>query len=230
MGNNPVMRPCCAEGSFTNCSDVEPNNMKIEYTEAAAHKDTYRLPLLKEAFEAADTDGSGWVSPEELAEFGQYIGNRTWAAKEIQETFKKTDKNADGKIDLEEFQDFCFEETKHISTVILQAMVHSYIEVSKLPSYRKQKMKAVYDKIDVTGIGHVQYAEMSEFGYFMSPKFDDTKLDKLMDQMDLNKDGTVSYYEFLGYFAKFSKESSDKQFDKAFAKYLEFQKGSSKSL
>ena len=50
--------------------------------------------------------------------------------------------------------------------------------------------------------GHVQYAEMSEFGYFMSPKFDDTKLDKLMDQMDLNKDGTVSYYEFLGYFAK----------------------------
>ena len=43
---------------------------------------------------------------------------------------------------------------------------------------------------------------MMEFGRFMNSKFDEEKLNKLMDQMDLDKDGIISYEEFLGYFAK----------------------------
>ena len=41
-----------------------------------------------------------------------------------------------------------------------------------------------------------------EFGRFMNSKFDEEKLNKLMDQMDLDKDGLISYHEFLAYFAK----------------------------
>ena len=44
--------------------------------------------------------------------------------------------------------------------------------------------------------------EMMEFGRFMNSKFDEDKLNKLMDQMDLDKDGFISMEEFLGYFAK----------------------------
>jgi len=36
----------------------------------------------------------------------------------------------------------------------------------------------------------------------MNSKFDEEKLNKLMDQMDLDKDGLISYQEFLAYFAK----------------------------
>ena len=50
--------------------------------------------------------------------------------------------------------------------------------------------------------GHVTREEMMEFGRFMNSKFDEEKLNKLMDQMDLDKDGLISMEEFLGYFAK----------------------------
>ena len=50
--------------------------------------------------------------------------------------------------------------------------------------------------------GHVTREEMMEFGRFMNSKFDEDKLNKLMDQMDLDKDGFISREEFLGYFAK----------------------------
>lgn len=50
--------------------------------------------------------------------------------------------------------------------------------------------------------GHVTREEMMEFGRFMNSKFDEDKLNKLMDQMDLDKDGFISMEEFLGYFAK----------------------------
>lgn len=55
--------------------------------------------------------------------------------------------------------------------------------------------------------GHVTREEMMEFGRFMNSKFDEEKLNKLMDQMDLDKDGLISMEEFLGYFAKVKKRS-----------------------
>lgn len=53
----------------------------------------------------------------------------------------------------------------------------------------------------------VNRAEMMEFGRFMNSKFDEDKLNKLMDQMDLDKDGLISKEEFLAYFAKVGTES-----------------------
>ena len=48
-------------------------------------------------------------------------------------------------------------------------------------------IEAVYKKIDVNGRGTVTRDEMMEFGRFMNSKFDEEKLNKLMDQMDLDK-------------------------------------------
>jgi len=49
--------------------------------------------------------------------------------------------------------------------------------------------------------GHVTREDMTEFGRFMNSTFDEGKLNKLMDQMDLDKDGVVSIEEFVVYFA-----------------------------
>lgn len=66
---------------------------------------------------------------------------------------------------------------------------------------------------------------MMEFGRFMNAKFDEDKLNKLMDQMDLDKDGLISYHEFLAYFAKLSKPIEDASFSKGIQRYLKFEKG-----
>jgi len=73
--------------------------------------------------------------------------------------------------------------------------------------------------------GFVDRTEMMEFGRFMNSKFDEEKLNKLMDQMDLDKDGIISYEEFLGYFAKLSKPIEDASFAKGIQRYLKFEKG-----
>jgi hypothetical protein len=99
-------------------------------------------------------------------------------------------------------QAFCFKETAHHSSERFQAMIQGFIEVGNLIENRKNMIEAVYKQIDTAGTGFVNREEMMEFGRFMNAKFDDEKLNKLMDQMDLDKDGLISYEEFLAYFAK----------------------------
>jgi len=119
------------------------------------------------------------------------------------------DLNKDGKVDLEEFKAFCFTETAHHSSERFQAMIQGFLEVGSLLEERKTMIKAVYDKIDLNKSGFITEPEMKEFGKFMNSKFDDEKLKKLMDQMDLDGDKLISYQEFLAYFAKVRREKAD---------------------
>jgi hypothetical protein len=82
-----------------------------------------RLPLLRVVFESIDKDKSGGVDYAELAQFGQYIGNRDWTEADLKKMFKDADVNNDGVLSLTEFQDFCFKETGHHSSERFQAMI-----------------------------------------------------------------------------------------------------------
>jgi Ca2+-binding EF-hand superfamily protein len=64
----------------------------------------------------------------------------------------------------------------------------------------------------------------------MNAKFDQDKLYKLMDQMDLDQDGVISYHEFLAYFAKLAKPIDDASFNKGMQRYLKFEKVGDSSL
>jgi Ca2+-binding EF-hand superfamily protein len=212
------------------CSESAPEpapavKRRESHPEAEIHRDSIRIPLLKVVFEAIDKDKSGTISYEELASFGQYIGNRHWTEETVKDLFKTIDKDKDGVLSMEEFQDFCFQETEHHSSERFQAMITGFIEVGNLLEERKTMIEAVYKKIDVTGSGSVNREEMMEFGRFMNAKFDEDKLNKLMDQMDLDKDGLISYHEFLAYFAKLSKPIEDASFSKGIQRYLKFEKG-----
>ena len=219
MGSNFSLEACipCGPASEPMAPKRPPHD------EAERHKDSLRLPLLRVVFEAIDKDKSGFIDGNEMAEFGQYIGNRNWTPSEIDEMFQKMDTNNDGKISLEEFQNFAHEQTAHHSSERFQAMIQGFIEVGNLIEARKTMIEAVYKKIDVNGRGTVTRDEMMEFGRFMNSKFDEEKLNKLMDQMDLDKDGLVSYHEFLAYFAKLSKPIEDASFSKGIQRYLKFQ-------
>jgi Ca2+-binding EF-hand superfamily protein len=213
MGNTPCV-PCGGAAG----------PKRESHPEATSHKDSLRLPLLKSVFEAIDKDKSGSVDASELAAFGQYIGNRDWTEASVKKMFAAMDTNKDGTIDLDEFQSFCFKETSHHSSERFSAMIQGFIEVGSLLEERKKMIEQVYKKIDVNGSGAVNREDMMEFGRFMNSKFDEEKLNKLMDQMDLDKDGLISYHEFLAYFAKLSKPIEDASFSKGIQRYLKFEK------
>mmetsp|Transcript_10099 Transcript_10099/g.12253 ORF Transcript_10099/g.12253 Transcript_10099/m.12253 type:complete len:233 (-) Transcript_10099:183-881(-) len=212
------------------CSEAPKEEVPVmrrpSHKDAELHKDSIRLPLLRVVFEAMDKDKSGSISYEELSSFGQYIGNRDWTEESVKALFKAVDKDKDGQLSLQEFEDFCFSETEHHSSERFQAMITGFIEVGNLIEERKSMIEAVYKKIDVTNSGSVNREEMMEFGRFMNAKFDEDKLNKLMDQMDLDQDGLISYHEFLAYFAKLSKPIEDASFSKGIQRYLKFEKGS----
>ena len=205
-------------------SDSPEKEVRVAHAEADEHKQTLRLPLLRVVFEAMDEDKSGFIEADEMANFGQYTGNRDWTPEQIDEMFKKMDVNNDGKISMEEFQDFAHEQTAHHSSERFQAMIQGFIEVGNLVEERKAMIESVYKKIDTNNRGTVTRDEMMEFGRFMNSKFDEEKLNKLMDQMDLDKDGLISFHEFLAYFAKLSKPIEDASFSKGIQRYLKFQK------
>jgi Ca2+-binding EF-hand superfamily protein len=112
-------------GNCTPCgASSEPSKAPKEaHAEAEAHKETLRLPLLRVVFEAIDKDKSGGMSYEELANFGQFVGNRDWSEDELKKMFKSADLNNDGQLSLDEFQDFCFTQTSHHSSERFQAMI-----------------------------------------------------------------------------------------------------------
>ena len=58
---------------------------------------------LQKMFEAADTDGDGQLSKEEVRDALQALGFSWIAEKQAEEIFKRADKDSSGDIDFEEF-------------------------------------------------------------------------------------------------------------------------------
>mmetsp|Transcript_30433 Transcript_30433/g.68242 ORF Transcript_30433/g.68242 Transcript_30433/m.68242 type:complete len:335 (-) Transcript_30433:1052-2056(-) len=144
--------PIATDESTALTTDDGSSSALLAHPEAEKHKGLIRLPLLEEAFKAADVDASGSISDSELMEFGQFIGGKQWTAEDVTSALKTHDRNHDGAICFGEFQDFCYEQTKHISSSVLQAMIHSYVEVRALGKERKEMIEEVYRKIDVEGM------------------------------------------------------------------------------
>ena len=59
---------------------------------------------LKEAFNAIDTDGSGFINGQELEKlYAQVLGDNAKAKTAAEYVFHQTDKNHDNKISFDEF-------------------------------------------------------------------------------------------------------------------------------
>lgn len=230
MGN---VCPCCGgPGDYEmipgELSIRHVNSQRSTHEDAVTHKESVREPYLEEAFAILDDDNSGKVSLSELVEFGKFTGNQHWTEEEMADLLNTIDKDGDKALSMSEFKSFAHEQTAHHSNTKFTQMLSGFLEVAKMRTGKSERfdlIKQVYDKIDLDHNMRLDKYEMKEFGKFMNASFDDDKCAKLMDQMDLDGDGYVSFEEFTAYFAKLAKGIEDDQFMKGIKKYLKFEKG-----
>lgn len=67
------------------------------------HEYTQLDEVIRKVFKAFDTDNSGFIDSQELADVSKELG-RTLEPAELEECLKDLDQNKDGKISFQEFQ------------------------------------------------------------------------------------------------------------------------------
>merc|ERR1712196_275413 len=91
-------------------ADVDSNsNGELEFEEFAAMmvkkeaEDENIKALLKKAFRILDTDGTGYLTPDELQNYMVNLGHADFREKDAAMMINDADRNQDGKIDYDEF-------------------------------------------------------------------------------------------------------------------------------
>merc|ERR1712126_264522 len=129
---------------------------------------------LKEAFKLFDTDGDGIITHEEVIALINKIGGSMTEA-EAQALVSKADKNQNKDIDFAEFS-------------LLWEALHGDGEA---------EFREKFSKLDIDNSGYITKEEMLEVvaSGVSGIKTDDAKA--AIDNLDVDKDGKVSYPEFL---------------------------------
>lgn len=127
---------------------------------------------LQKIFDSVDNDKSGTISPEELQEALLKSGSRPKSKQELELFMEAIDVNKDGKIDFDEFV------AAHLQDQVLEN--------------DPELLWSVFQKFDVDGTGYIEVEEIQE-----ALKIDRAKAQEMLNEMDANGDGKVSYEEFV---------------------------------
>lgn len=125
-------------------------------------------------FKELDTDCDGKLSCDELFEVYSQTMHENEALDEIRKIMQRVDSNSSGSIDYSEFLTACADRQTLVQT---------------------QNLKVAFEAFDLDGNGKINREELKE----MLGKVDveDEVIDKIMDQVDVNKDGDIDFDEFV---------------------------------
>merc|ERR1712025_1287865 len=133
---------------------------------------------LKEAFKLFDMDGDGMITKDELRKLVEKVGGNMTEG-EAQGLIRQADKDGDDGIDFSEFAK-------------LWAAIKGEGEDEK-------EIRAEFCKLDTDSSGYITNEEMisviSDCDHFTGDKMEEAK--KCVAELDVDKDGRVSYPEFL---------------------------------
>ena len=136
--------------------------------------------LLK-TFKALDLDHDGQLTPDELLEGYSKMMDKVEAQNEVERIFRTIDVNNTGAID---FTEFCLATINHKKLLTTE------------------KLTAVFKMLDADNSGTISRNEIKTF-FSMNNTTDDKFAYDLIDEVDKNGDGEISFSEFKGMMDKF---------------------------
>ena len=129
---------------------------------------------LYKKFKELDTDCDGKLSCDELFEVYSQTMHENEALDEIRKIMQSVDSNSSGSIDYSEFLTACADRKALVQT---------------------QNLKVAFEAFDLDGNGKINRQEVKEM--LGKVDVDDEVIDKIMDQVDVNKDGDIDFEEFV---------------------------------
>lgn len=152
-------------------------NMTVK-TERSKPPKEERNEEIRAVFNIFDADGDGYISCKELESFLYSIG-RSSKKEDIDRLLKETDKDKNGKISLDEFEEY---------------MDKFYVA----PQDEIQDVVDAFKIFDFDNNGYISAQEFKDIlTKFGRNQFTDEEIDGVFDLIDLNKDGRLDYAEFI---------------------------------
>lgn len=134
---------------------------------------------LRDAFDRFDINGDGVIDKEELSklliEFLELPKPPT--EKQLSRIMAKVDLDQNGTIDYEEFKQ----------------MMHGRSDT-------KNQYLTTFKNFDLDNDGYITQKELAECMKKVHPDTTDEEIEVIMEALDSNKDGKISFQEFLNYF------------------------------
>ena len=137
--------------------------------------DERRLQDLRRAFELFDTDGSGTISPHELARVMRSLGQNP-TKQEINEMMSGFDENSDGEIDFDEF-------------LTLYAGSMNSADDEEFIAW-------AFEAFDKDSSGKLSADEIRDVIRCMGDELTEEEVAEIMDRGDTDGDGLLSFQEF----------------------------------
>ena len=148
---------------------------------------------IRSTFECLDIDGDGFITKDDLLKGLDRLGLRSPDSSEgedmLWEKLLYNDANKDGKISLEEFSSFAL--------------------------WRCEHLKKTFDELDMDGNGQLEYEEVQLALKKIGLDASKDSVKKIMNRMDADKDGKVSFEEFRQLTMMFPSTKINKIFDHA---------------
>ncbi|KAL8026357.1 hypothetical protein ABFX02_14G021300 [Erythranthe guttata] len=166
------------------------------------------IAVLQKAFYEFDTNGDGSLNIEELDAMMRagFIKNRS--AKALRDMFNKADSNGNGTIELDEFMNMAKGENLYV--------------LNKEQIVEIQEAFTMFDK---DGDGCITIEDLATMMRCLDQNPTQRELHDIMNEIDLNRNGTIEFDEFLDHMSKNIKESKDMSLREAFNVFDEDQNG-----
>ena len=166
--------------------DDNYNDVKIKEGESNEYQ------FLVDSFNAADTDGNGSLSHEELRELLRSLGLQMVDDENLNKWINDIDGNNDGEIQMDEFQ------------LIFQKM-----KLSSNCSFDKL-LRETFDMYDADGSGDIDQSElktlMAQLGFDLS----DEELSNMVAEVDVDGNGEIDFDEFVQLFKGTSRGNEER--------------------
>ncbi|XP_033727376.1 neo-calmodulin-like [Pecten maximus] len=139
---------------------------------------------IRETFELFDSDQDGKLSTAEIENVLDNLGMSTNKGV-IDDVIKRLDADENGTVEYDEFE----------------AFITNSGFLKSLPDETDQDMLAAFQVLDADGDGYITKDELTDFMSRFGEKKTEEEIQEIIKESDTNKDGRISYSEFIKHMA-----------------------------